>query len=468
MSSAASAATPADERTAPSPRKEKSSLTRRSGLQLLAGLLIVAGIPVVATVRILDANALRNQQARADAALSAQLQSASDELRGANDDASTRAEDLSGSPVLQRAMLTDNRAAISRFARRHSNTSIYVGTTHVAGKLPAVALTRSVSLVLNGKRVGRVVTAVPFDRRLLERLLKASAQARGDRLLFVRAGRVVGTGQRIHVAGKTVELGGTRYRGILVSIPNALRTKLGALRPNAAITASVLPYQHRVLYAALGSFALLVLVGLLFGSPILRTLGDFRRVASQAKTDSLTGLANRWAFDEELALEWRRAERVGDPLSLILLDIDNFKSVNDTYGHQVGDAVLRRVGEVIAGNVRQVDLAARYGGEEFGVIVPETDLGGAIELAERLRSVLAAEQVELPDGGVLSVTASLGAAVKSDLPGGEELVAAADERLYEAKRSGKNRVAPAPEPEPAGKKSPQTERRRRATAPPKR
>ena len=428
----------------------------------------MAGIPVIATVRILDANALRNQKARADAALNAQLQSAGDELRGANDDASTRAEDLSGSPVLQRAMLTDDRATIARFARRHSNTAIYVGTTRVAGKLPAVALTRSVSLVLNGKRVGRVVTAIPFDRKLLEHLLKASSHARGDTLLFVRGGAVVGAGQRIHVASNTVELDGTRYRGILASIPNAPRTKLVALRPNTAIAASVRPYQHRVLYAAFGSFGLLVLVGLLFGSPILRTLGDFRRVASQAKTDSLTGLANRWAFDEELALEWRRAERVGDPLGLILLDIDNFKSVNDTYGHQVGDAVLRRVGKVIADSVRQVDLAARYGGEEFGVIVPETDLGGAIELAERLRSALATEQLELPNGGVLSVTASFGAAVKGDLSGGEELVAAADEALYEAKRSGKNRVAPTLELERADTKSRTTERRRRTTVWPKR
>jgi diguanylate cyclase (GGDEF)-like protein len=437
-------------------------------LQLLAGLLIVAGIPVVATVRILNTNALRNQQARADAALSSQLQAANDELRGVNDDASTRAEDLSTSPVLQRAMLTDDRSTIVRFARRHGNAAIYVGTTHVAGKLPAVALTRSVSLVLNGKRVGRVVTAVEFDHKLLERLLKAAPHARGDRLLFVRAGTVVGGGQRIHVAGKTVELGGIRYRGILDSIPNAPRTKLAALRPKTAITASVRPYQHRVLYAAFGSFGLLVLVGLLFGSPILRTLGDFRRVASQAKTDSLTGLANRWAFDEELALEWRRAERVGDPLGLILLDIDNFKSINDTYGHQVGDSVLRHVGEVLAGSVRQVDLAARYGGEEFGVIVPEADLTGAIELAERLRTVLAAEQIALPDGGVLSVTASFGAAVKGDLAGGEQLVAAADEALYEAKRSGKNRVVPTLEPEPAGKKSRPAERRRRATPAPKR
>ena len=95
-------------------------------------------------------------------------------------------------------------------------------------------------------------------------------------------------------------------------------------------------------------------------------------------------------------------------------------------------------------SVRQIDLAARYGGEEFAVIVPETDLDGAIDLAERLRSALETEEIELESGGRLSVTASFGAAVKGDLPGGEKLVAAADKALYEAKRAGKNRVAPEP------------------------
>jgi PleD family two-component response regulator len=85
---------------------------------------------------------------------------------------------------------------------------------------------------------------------------------------------------------------------------------------------------------------LLVLVALMFARPILNTLGDFRRVASQAATDALTGLANRRSFDDELALEWRRAERVGDSLALLLIDLDNFKSINDELGHQAGDAVL--------------------------------------------------------------------------------------------------------------------------------
>ena len=462
MSSAAPAATPAHGATTGDRRNPNTGFSRRSALQLLAGLLIVAGLPVIATVRILDANALRNQKAHADAVLSVELQAAGDELRGISDGASMRAAEFAGTFELQRAMLTGNRAAIARLSRKQPGTLVvYVGGRRVAGRLPRLAITRAISIVLTHKPVGHVIAAIPLDQRLLSRLLRAAGPARGDRLLFVHGGRIVGSGERIQLAGNTVELGGESYRARLGPFPNAEGTKLLALRPSSLITESVRPYQQRVFYAALGSFALLVFVGLLFGGPIVRTLGDFRRVASQAATDSLTGLANRWTFDEELALEWRRAERVGDPLALILLDLDNFKSVNDSYGHQAGDQVLRRVGQVLAGSVRHLDLAARYGGEEFGVIVPETDLDGAIELAERLRAALEAEKVELPDGTTLSVTASFGAAVKGDLPGGENLVAAADKALYEAKRAGKNRVAPSPAREQAAKARRRTERRRR-------
>jgi diguanylate cyclase (GGDEF)-like protein len=429
---------------------------------VLAGLLIAAGIPVIATVRILDANALRNERARADSTLSAALQTASDEVQTLADKAAMRTDHLASLRAVQRAFVTNNRGAIERLARRTPNAVFYVHGRRVAGTVPEVALKRSTSLTLNGKVVGRVIATLAFDRRLLRRLLSASEHehASSDRLIAVHAGVVVGSGQRLHVAGRTIILGGERYRGWLVPVPNAPRTNLVALRPESAIAAAVRPYQHRVLYVALGSFGLIVLVGLFFGGPILRTLSDFRRVASQATTDSLTGLANRWTFDEELALEWRRAERIGDPLALILLDLDDFKTVNDTQGHQAGDEVLRQVGQVLAANVRQVDLAARYGGEEFAVIVPETDLEGALDLAERLRRALEGQEIELQNGTRLSVAASLGAAVKGDLPGAEKLVAAADKALYDAKRGGKNQVAP----EPAKKKrsTPRpTERRRR-------
>ena len=458
MSSAASAATPAEQ---PRRRRARPGISHRSALYLLLGLLLAAGIPVVATVRILDANALRNERAHADAALRTQLQTAGDELRGLADDASTHATDLSSSRELQRAFLKNDQATIVRIARKEPRAVFFLHGRRVAGSIPRNALTRSVSLSLNATPVGRVVATIPLNQQLGARLLRASSHVRGDRLLLVRGGLIVGTGKRIKVEGRAVTVDGVRYRGLFTPVPNAKRTNLLALRSQRAIAQAVKPYQQRVLFAALGSFSLLVLVGLLFGGPIIRGIGDFRRVASQATTDSLTGLANRWAFDEELALEWRRAERVGDPLALILADIDNFKAVNDRYGHQVGDRVLRKVGEILSANVRQVDLAARYGGEEFAVVVPETDLLGAIQLADRLRVALESEEIELPDGSRITVTSSFGVAVKADLPRAEELVAGADEALYAAKRAGKNRVVPDLPKGARGKAAAQAEERRR-------
>jgi diguanylate cyclase (GGDEF)-like protein len=305
-------------------------------------------------------------------------------------------------------------------------------------------------LTVDGERVGTVVATIALDRQFAARLRRAAGHARGDRLLIVRERTVVGTKQHLALSGRRVKLGDNTYRALLTRVPNAVGISLFALRPEKAIEANVRPYQQRILYAALGSFGLLVLVALAFARPILSTLGDFRRVASQAATDGLTGLANRRSFDDELALEWRRAERLGDPLALVLVDLDNFKSINDERGHQAGDAVLRRVATILDSGARHADLAARYGGEEFALVAPETDLLGATKLADRLRTDLEAAKFELPDGSEISVTGSFGVAVKGTLERPEQLIAAADEALYEAKRNGKNRVVAAdPQPQAA-------------------
>ncbi len=468
MAPAAAATAPAEQKSRARRRSGRSSITRRSGLQLLAGLLVAAGIPVVATVRILDSNALSNERARADSALRVELQGAVQTLGRLGDDASNRADDLSRSPVVQRAFLTADRATLRHLTRKEPGVVFYLQKQRVAGTRPAVALARSVSLTLNGLQVGTVEATVALDRRLSARLLRSAPHSRGDRLVVVRRGAVVGGG-RFRIDGETVRLGGKRYRGTLSPVQNTTGVGLLALRPESTISANVRPYQQRVMYAAAGSFALLVLVGLLFARPILRTLGDFRHVASQAVTDPLTGLANRRSFDEELALEWRRAGRVGSGLALILADVDNFKNVNDTHGHQKGDEVLRRVGELLGAAVRQVDLAARYGGEEFAVIVPETDLGDALKLAERLRSNVMKAKIELSDGTRLGVTSSFGVAIKGELGRAEELIAAADEALYIAKGAGKNRVAPevALAAEPAVSPKPERRRRKPAASPAK-
>jgi diguanylate cyclase (GGDEF)-like protein len=164
------------------------------------------------------------------------------------------------------------------------------------------------------------------------------------------------------------------------------------------------------------------------------------QVQRQAVTDKLTGLSNRGRFQEVIAAEAAAARRFDQPLALLMLDVDDFKRVNDTYGHQQGDLVLREIAAVLADCSREVDEPARYGGEELAVALQQTDLAGAEAIAERVRT--AVEALELPriDGhGTLHVTVSCGVAASSD---GDPvaLIAAADAALYAAKRSGKNRT----------------------------
>jgi len=433
-------------------RRRPRAIPRRALLQLLAGVLVIGVIPVVATVRILDANSLRNERARADSSLRTELQGAGQELGQLGDEASNRADDLARSPALQHAFTAGDRATIKRLAAGSPGVLFYLGHARVAGTRPPVALTRSIPLTVNGKRIGTVVAAIALNRKLAARLRQAGPHSQDDRLLIVRERTVVGTGQHVQLRGHTVQVGKESYRGLLAGVPNAVGISLLALRPEKIINASVQPYKRRIFYAALGSFVLLVLVALTFARPILNTLKDFRRVVSQAATDGLTGLANRRSFDDELAHEWRWAERVGDSLALLLIDLDNFKSINDGLGHQAGDAVLRRVAAILDSGARQVDLTARYGGEEFVLLAPETDMAGATTLAERLRADLEAATIELPNGNQLSVTASFGVAVNGELERADQLVAAADEALDEAKRNGKNRVVTAgPQPEAAAR-----------------
>ena len=166
-------------------------------------------------------------------------------------------------------------------------------------------------------------------------------------------------------------------------------------------------------------------------------------VQRQAVTDELTGLANVRQFHGALEHELERARRFESPLGLVMLDIDDFKRVNDGYGHQQGDVVLSSVARALRDLSRDIDEPARYGGEEMAVILPQTDLEGASQLAERMREAVEELRVPRVDGeGHLSVTASFGVASIPFSAGDKEaLIAAADAALYRAKRAGKNRVA---------------------------
>jgi diguanylate cyclase (GGDEF)-like protein len=169
-------------------------------------------------------------------------------------------------------------------------------------------------------------------------------------------------------------------------------------------------------------------------------------VSEQAVTDELTGLANNRAFRDVADQEAARARRFGHSFSLLMLDVDDFKKVNDTHGHPQGDEVLRRIGAILRAESRGIDAPARYGGEEFAVALPETGTEGAVELAERIRARIEAEEVPFTDrDGELRITASLGvASIPDSAADVRALVAAADAALYAAKRGGKNRVELAP------------------------
>jgi diguanylate cyclase (GGDEF)-like protein len=170
----------------------------------------------------------------------------------------------------------------------------------------------------------------------------------------------------------------------------------------------------------------------------LRNAQLFEEVEHRARTDFLTGLPNHRFFQTTLSSELGRAQRHNHTLSLLIIDLDFLKAVNDRFGHPSGDLVIRTIGETIRKGCRECDFAARYGGEEFIVILPETPLNGAIQVAERIRERIGQE--EFP--GIGTITASIGV---SNYPANalnkEDLIRVADQALYVAKNGGRDRVA---------------------------
>lgn len=163
-------------------------------------------------------------------------------------------------------------------------------------------------------------------------------------------------------------------------------------------------------------------------------------LVERAQIDPLTELWNRRALMTRLRQEWSRKQRYGARgLVLIMCDIDHFKSVNDTHGHQVGDDLLRRIAKVFLSQCRESDLPTRYGGEEFVIVLPGTNAEEAANLAERCRRGI--EDIELDvDAGTVKVTASFGITDDGDLPSVDALIEQADKALYQAKHAGRNRI----------------------------
>lgn len=218
-------------------------------------------------------------------------------------------------------------------------------------------------------------------------------------------------------------------------------TQIGPGFAGAPRILMAVPYAYAVLLSVWLSSVLTLHVSARLQRRLLaandRAVAANRELQILSRTDPLTQLHNRLHCDEILESEINRSRRYGSPLSVVMADLDNFKSVNDHHGHQTGDRLLVHVAEVVRRELRKTDSVGRWGGEEFLIILPHTDLDRAVDVAEKVRRAVEASDV----AGVGHVTASFG--VSSFIPGdsGLRILARADEALYDAKRGGRNRVA---------------------------
>ncbi|WP_320175044.1 diguanylate cyclase [Maridesulfovibrio sp.] len=190
-------------------------------------------------------------------------------------------------------------------------------------------------------------------------------------------------------------------------------------------------------------FTLVLLLGLLYGFifNIMNKLNAaMQRISEMAVTDALTGLKNRRDFFEHIEAETARAQRHRSHLSCIMMDVDHFKKVNDTYGHPMGDKVLKKVARILTEHIRISDYAARFGGEEFVILLPETDIEGARVTAEKIRSALKTFQFITETGESFYITSSFGCSSMENGENAEALISMADESLYRAKARGRDRV----------------------------
>ena len=407
-------------------------------------VFLLTAIVVVGVAFMLDRNAQHSNSQQSAAELASGSRVAASVFATLRANLRAHAGNLASSLPLQRAVVTSNRSELRRLA--HASNARIVVRGKPFGSLPSAPRVTATATIGDGRRVlARVEIAVKLDDQLLALLGQATPLPRYAGLILVRSDRVVAggpVGSYAVVRNARLALRSTQF--MAQSSPLEIAgTNVVAVEPLTAIAARELPFRRRVLLTAFVTLALAAAFAVRLARPVARVLAELARLTHQAQTDGLTGLANRRTLDDRLAEELDRAERLGGNVSLVLADVDNFKQINDTYGHQTGDAVLEAVARTLRETVRELDLPARYGGEEFALLLPGTRLAGARVIAERVRRALADIAVTDPDGDPVSVTASFGAAAFPTYNSMQALVGAADEALYEAKLGGKNRVATA-------------------------
>jgi diguanylate cyclase (GGDEF)-like protein len=413
---------------------------RHRGPIVRAALLVflLVGSLLVALVITLTRGADRTNKQQVGTELTSSARVAASSFAAVRADLRAQAGQLATSLDLQRAIVANNTTAIARIAKTHHARINARGMTF--GSLAPEPRLASTATIAQGSAVlARVTLALTLDKRLLDFVRASTPLPANGALLLTRTGRVIagGTvGTPVTIKGDRASLGSTEFMAKASQLHVAGTTVL-AIEPMAAVNARGLPYRRKVMLLALVTLALAAGVAARLGRPLAQMFGE---LSEQAETDALTGLPNRRTLDARLAEEFDRARRYGTHLSFVLVDVDNFKNVNDQFGHQFGDDVLRSVSPVLAGSLRALDMAGRFGGEEFALILPGTPLAGGRRVAEQIRKTLSKVSFGDDERGIIGVTASFGVAEFPECSSIEELVERADKALYQAKHAGKNRV----------------------------
>jgi diguanylate cyclase (GGDEF)-like protein len=426
------------------------------GRRLALFFLLIAIVPTAALIGILLFVSGDSQRGKADARLSAGLQTAVSIYNGRTSNATVRARHLAGSPELAVVLNSGDSAALRSVMRTVAGEPGVVrvevldnaGDEMAAAGSPSAFAFARVGLTEQARPVG----ALRLSTTTAEQYASEVHRLTGQQVVLRRGGATLAS--TVPPPSKTLQpnqtedlsAGGASYRGHATTLDAADGSTLILLGPPKSGG-----------FLGIGPPALAILVLFLMAAVALawslaRTLTRLhQRVAEQALTDPLTGLWNRRYMAETLEREVTRARRFGHPISLIILDVDDFKQINDREGHLQGDIVLEKVAGVAEAATRSIDVAARYGGDELAVILVETDREGALIVGERLADAMRATAVPLREGGSMGVTISLGVATIPDSAADlESLVDAADRALLRAKRAGKNQIRAAPATRPGG------------------
>jgi diguanylate cyclase (GGDEF)-like protein len=418
------------------------------GRRLALFFVLIVLVPTLALVGMLIIVSEDSREGKADARLAAGLDTALalyDESVAA---AEPRARALADEPGLGAALRAGNGAELRRFAQAAAAAPGVAGvevlgpadTTEASAGSPEAIAFAQLDLEEQGARRGKLlvsVTTAPQFAAEVKRLTKRELVVNGSGEPL--AATVPGLDPDIE-AGETtdVELEEGEYRAHLLSLDDEREESVLLVGPRKDDGLLAI---ERPAAALLAGF-LLVAIGLAY--MLARALtGLHTQVAQQAVTDPLTGLSNRRRLDQQLRREVERALRFGHELSLLIIDADNFKRINDEHGHLVGDRVLETTAEVLRSTVRTIDISARYGGDEMAVVLLETGAPGATILADRLRENVRTAKIRGLERG--AVTISVGVATLPDSAGETQaLVDAADQALLVAKRAGKDQTRSAP------------------------